>query len=173
MDRGFYSVETFLLLLALKVRYPDRITLIRGNHESRQITQVYGFYDECQRKYGSSNVWRWCCEVFDYLALGAIVDGRVFCVHGGLSPVLQAIDQVSCFSSLGNSHIFFMFFNADFYSLLFVRCGRRSGLSIENKRFHMTGQCATCYGPIPMVRILSSRLLSILPPESASGTGGS
>ena len=95
MDRGFYSVETFLLLLALKVRYPDRITLIRGNHESRQITQVYGFYDECQRKYGSSNVWRWCCEVFDYLALGAIVDGRVFCVHGGLSPVLQAIDQVS------------------------------------------------------------------------------
>jgi serine/threonine-protein phosphatase 4 catalytic subunit len=94
VDRGFYSVETFLLLLALKVRYPDRITLIRGNHESRQITQVYGFYDECQRKYGSSNVWRWCCEVFDYLALGAIVDGRVFCVHGGLSPVLQAIDQV-------------------------------------------------------------------------------
>jgi len=94
VDRGFYSVETFLLLLALKVRYPERITLIRGNHESRQITQVYGFYDECQRKYGSSNVWRWCCEVFDYLALGAIVDGRVFCVHGGLSPNLQGIDQV-------------------------------------------------------------------------------
>lgn len=96
VDRGFYSVETFLLLLALKVRHPDRITLIRGNHESRQITQVYGFYDECQRKYGSSDVWRWCCEVFDYLALGAIVDGRVFCVHGGLSPSLGRIEQV-CF----------------------------------------------------------------------------
>lgn len=94
VDRGFYSVETFLLLLALKVRYPERMTLIRGNHESRQITQVYGFYDECQRKYGSTNVWRWCCEVFDYLALGAVVDGRVFCVHGGLSPNLQSIDQV-------------------------------------------------------------------------------
>lgn len=94
VDRGFYSVETFLLLLAYKVRYPDRITLIRGNHESRQITQVYGFFDECQRKYGSANVWRYCCEVFDYLALAAIVDGSVFCVHGGLSPNLTGVDQV-------------------------------------------------------------------------------
>ncbi len=94
VDRGFHSVETFLLLLALKVRYPDRMTLIRGNHESRQITTVYGFYDECVRKYGSASVWRYCTEVFDYLALTAVVDGKVFCVHGGLSPSILEIDQI-------------------------------------------------------------------------------
>lgn len=94
VDRGFYSVETFLLLLALKVRYPDRITLIRGNHESRQITQVYGFYDECLRKYGSVYVWQLCTDVFDYLSLGAIVDNEVLCVHGGLSPNISTLDQI-------------------------------------------------------------------------------
>lgn len=100
VDRGFYSLESLLLLICYKVRYPDRIFLIRGNHESRQITAVYGFYDECTRKYGSANVWRYCCDVFDYLALGAYVVGLnsgqdgVFCVHGGLSPIINTIDEI-------------------------------------------------------------------------------
>ncbi|XP_016987577.1 serine/threonine-protein phosphatase 4 catalytic subunit-like [Drosophila rhopaloa] len=96
VDRGHYSVETFLLLLALKVRYPDRIALIRGNHESRQITQVYGFYDEIMLKYGSPAVWFYCTDIFDYLSLAAIIDGKVFCVHGGLSPAIHSLDQIRC-----------------------------------------------------------------------------
>jgi serine/threonine-protein phosphatase 4 catalytic subunit len=94
VDRGNDSVECLVLLLALKLRYPNRIWLVRGNHESRQITQVYGFYDECIKKYGSVNVWRYCCDVFDALPIGATIDGRVFAVHGGLSPTLQTIDDI-------------------------------------------------------------------------------
>lgn len=94
MDRGYFSVETFLLLLALKVRYPDRITLIRGNHESRQITQVYGFYDECLKKFGSVNVWRYCTEIFDFLSLSAVIGGTMFAVHGGLSPSITSLNEI-------------------------------------------------------------------------------
>jgi len=94
VDRGHHSVETLELLLAYKARYPQCITLTRGNHECRQVTQVYGFYDECFRKYGSANTWKYCTEVFDYMPLAAVIDSRILCVHGGLSPDISTLDQI-------------------------------------------------------------------------------
>lgn len=92
VDRGYNSVETIELLICLKIKYPSHITLLRGNHESRQVTVVYGFLDEIIRKYGNSNPWNYFMELFDYFPLGALIDNSVFCIHGGLSPELKTLD---------------------------------------------------------------------------------
>jgi serine/threonine-protein phosphatase 2A catalytic subunit len=94
VDRGYYSVETVTLLVSMKVRWRDRIFILRGNHESRQITQVYGFYDECLRKYGSANVWKMFTDLFDYLPVTAVVENQIFALHGGLSPSIDTLDSV-------------------------------------------------------------------------------
>jgi len=94
VDRGFYSIETVSLLVCLKVRYPSRIHMLRGNHESRQITQVYGFYDQCLKTYGSPNVWKYFTDLFDFLPLTMLIDNKIFCVHGGLSPSLDSLDHI-------------------------------------------------------------------------------
>lgn len=94
VDRGYFSLECITLLMCYKVRYRDRVKMIRGNHEARQITQVYGFYDECLRKYGNPNVWRNFMELFDALPLAALTDNGIFCPHAGLSPSLDSLSDV-------------------------------------------------------------------------------
>jgi serine/threonine-protein phosphatase 2A catalytic subunit len=94
VDRGHYSLECATLMVLLKARYPKRITMIRGNHESRQITQVYGFYDECLRKYGDATVWKEFTALFDTLPLSAAIENKVFCPHAGLSPSLDTVDHI-------------------------------------------------------------------------------
>ena len=84
---------------SLQVRFPNRITILRGNHESRQITQVYGFYDECLRKYGNPNVWKYFTDLFDYLPLTALVDGQVY-----LKYTVYALYSCTC-TFLHNIHI--------------------------------------------------------------------
>lgn len=83
VDRGMFSVETISLLVCLKLRYPHRVHLIRGNHESRGVTQSYGFYTECSRKYGNANVWHYFTDMFDFLTLSVVINNQIFCVHGG------------------------------------------------------------------------------------------
>ena len=94
VDRGYNSVETIELLLCLKLKYPGHITLLRGNHESRQICYSYGFYEEITKKYGNGNPWKYFTDIFDYMPIGAVVEGKIFCVHGGLSPFISSIDQI-------------------------------------------------------------------------------
>lgn len=95
VDRGIHSVEVMTLLVAFKVRYKDRIFLLRGNHESRSTSNVYGFYDECIKKYGSAKVWTQFTDLFDYLPVSALVENKVMCMHGGLSPSMEHIDELN------------------------------------------------------------------------------
>ncbi|KAE9549951.1 hypothetical protein FO519_006830 [Halicephalobus sp. NKZ332] len=94
VDRGHHSVETISYLVALKVRWPSRINLLRGNHESRQLTKTHGFYDEVMVKYGNPNVWRYFTDLFDYFPVVAVIDNYVVTMHGGLSPSLTTIDDM-------------------------------------------------------------------------------
>ncbi|EDQ86047.1 uncharacterized protein MONBRDRAFT_33999 [Monosiga brevicollis MX1] len=94
VDRGKQSLETICLLLAYKVLYPDKIWLLRGNHECASINRIYGFYDECKRRY-SIKLWKTFTDCFNCLPVAAVVADKIFCCHGGLSPDLQALDQIT------------------------------------------------------------------------------
>lgn len=94
VDRGAHSVEVITLLSLLKIKFPNRVTLIRGNHETRGITQSYGFYMECQQKFGNTQAWEYFTDMFDYLPIACIVGDDLLCVHGGLSPCVESVDEI-------------------------------------------------------------------------------
>ena len=94
VDRGRQSIETFCLLIAYKIKHPNHLFLLRGNHECSEITRMYGFYNECQRRY-SVSLWKEFCKLFNYLPIAAVIDERVLCMHGGLSPELTDISKAN------------------------------------------------------------------------------
>ena len=94
VDRGKQSIETICLLLAYKILYPDNFFILRGNHESAGINRIYGFYDECKRRY-SIKLWKVFSDVFNCLPAAALVDEKILCMHGGLSPELKQLQQIA------------------------------------------------------------------------------
>ncbi len=116
VDRGKQSLETICLLLAYKIKYPENFFLLRGNHECASINRIYGFYDECKalvwcavRSYGhltalnvslegkrrfNIKLWKTFTDCFNCLPIAAIIDEKIFCCHGGLSPDLQSMEQI-------------------------------------------------------------------------------
>ncbi|KAJ6518555.1 protein phosphatase type I [Mycena vulgaris] len=98
VDRGKQSLETICLLLAYKIKYPENFFLLRGNHETASINRIYGFYDECtynlsKRRY-NIKIWRAFIDCFNCFPIAAIIDDKIFAMHGGLSPDLHSMDQI-------------------------------------------------------------------------------
>ncbi|GAA89160.1 serine/threonine protein phosphatase PP1 [Aspergillus luchuensis IFO 4308] len=93
VDRGKQSIECICLLLAYKIKYPENFFILRGNHECASINRIYGFYDECKRRY-NVRLWKTFIDCFNCLPLVAIIEDKIFCMHGGLSPDLSSMEQI-------------------------------------------------------------------------------
>ncbi|KAF9992927.1 Serine/threonine-protein phosphatase pp1 [Entomortierella chlamydospora] len=93
VDRGKQSLEVICLLFAYKIKYPENFFILRGNHECASTNRIYGFYDECKRRY-NIKLWKTFTDCFNCLPVAAIVDEKIFCMHGGLSPDLLNMEQI-------------------------------------------------------------------------------
>ena len=99
VDRGNHSLETICLLMALKVKYPDKIHLLRGNHEDKWINNAFGFAEECSHRLGEDpaepdSVFNKINELFDWLPLAALIEEKIVCLHGGIGSTLVSIEQI-------------------------------------------------------------------------------
>ena len=100
VDRGTQSIETFVLISCYKILYPDDVVMLRGNHESADISREYGFLDECRRRY-NVKLWKHFCDVFNTMSVAATISSIMddtplaFCAHGGISRELKNLDQIN------------------------------------------------------------------------------
>jgi serine/threonine-protein phosphatase PP1 catalytic subunit len=94
VDRGKQSIETICLLFSYKVKYAENFFLLRGNHETSSISRIYGFYDECKKRY-SIKLWKLFSDCFNCLPVAALIDDKIICMHGGISPKLNSLEDIA------------------------------------------------------------------------------
>lgn len=93
VDRAKQSIEVITLAICYKIKYPESFFLLRGNHECASLNRIYGFYDECKRRY-SVKLWRIFADCFNCMPVAAVVEDKILCMHGGLSPDLDHLSQI-------------------------------------------------------------------------------
>ena len=94
VDRAIQSIETITLLLCYKIKFPKAFYLLRGNHECASINRIYGFFDECKRRY-NVKLWKTFAGVFNCMPVAALVEEQILCMHGGISPELYDLQQIN------------------------------------------------------------------------------
>lgn len=94
VDRGIFSVEVLTLLLAMKINFPNTVFLLRGNHETRLMTQTFNFKTECIAKY-DQDIYHFFMDFFDTLPLSAVINGKFIALHGGISPDLNYLQDMN------------------------------------------------------------------------------
>ena len=90
--KGYQAIETVQLLFLLKLKYPERLTLLRGNYET-QYFATNGFGDQCHKKYGNRNVFNYYVDAFQFLGLSAIIEGKILCIPSGLSREVNKLEE--------------------------------------------------------------------------------
>jgi diadenosine tetraphosphatase ApaH/serine/threonine PP2A family protein phosphatase len=93
VDRGDFGVEVMVLLFALKLKFPKRVFLLRGNHETWQVSKSYGFARECRSKF-NDRLFSEMNHLWTYLPIAAIIEDSIFCVHGGISPIVLDLEEL-------------------------------------------------------------------------------
>ena len=97
VDRGYNSIEVICLLFAFKIKFPLNFFTLRGNHESRSINEVYGFREECKERFSKNGnkIWKLFNDVFDWMPIASLIEERILCMHGGISPHIKDIKDIN------------------------------------------------------------------------------